>query len=130
VGNPRISLSVIVATTLRLRRWRRCIMSKIDVDYELENVLKSKGKVFVLFYASWCPFSQMFLPTFEKYAQDNPQNCLRVKTDDKAKLCEKYAVDVVPTVLLFVKGKVAKRLDGAPGVGLDEKKLKKFAKQR
>jgi thiol-disulfide isomerase/thioredoxin len=101
-------------------------MSKIDVEYELEEMLESKGKVFVLFYASWCPFSQMFLPIFEKYAQDNPQNCLRVKIDDKAKLCEKYSVDVVPTVLLFVKGKVAKRLDGARGVGLNEKQLKKL----
>ena len=101
-------------------------MSKIDVGYELEKVLKSKGRVFVLFYASWCPFSQMFLPIFEKYAQDNPQNCLRVKTDDKAKLCKKYSVNVVPTVLLFEKGKVTKRLDGAPGVGLDEKQLKKL----
>jgi thioredoxin 1 len=98
-------------------------MSKIDVGYELEEVLESKGRVFVLFYASWCPFSRMFLPIFEKYAQDNPQNCLRVKTDDKAKLCKKYAVDVVPTVLLFEKGKVAKRLDGTPGAGLNEKQL-------
>jgi thioredoxin 1 len=101
-------------------------MSKIDVEYELEKGLKTKGKVFVLFYASWCPFSQMFLPIFEKYAQNNPQNCLRVKTDDKAKLCKKYSVDVVPTVLLFNKGKVIKRLDGAPSAGINEKQLKKL----
>jgi thioredoxin 1 len=99
-------------------------MSKIDAEYDLENVLKTKNKVFVLFYASWCPFSQRFLPIFEKYAQDNPTACMRVKIDDKAKLCEKYSVDVVPTVLLFEKGKVAKRLDGAPGAGLNEKQLK------
>ena len=60
----------------------------------------------------------MFLPIFKRYAKDNPQNCLRVKTDDKAKLCEKYSVAVVPTVLLFEKGKVAKQLDGTPGAGL------------
>jgi thiol-disulfide isomerase/thioredoxin len=78
----------------------------------------------VLFYASWCPFSQRFLPIFEKYAIENPENCLRVKTDNKAKLCEKYSVDVVPTVLLFEKGKVIKRLDGSRGVGLNAKQLK------
>jgi hypothetical protein len=33
---------------------------------------------------------------------------------------------VVPTVLLFEKGKVTKRLDGARGVGLEEKQLKKL----
>jgi thiol-disulfide isomerase/thioredoxin len=99
-------------------------MSKIHVEYDLEEALRSKGRVFVLFYASWCPFSQRFLPIFEKYARENPENCLRVKTDDKAKLCERYSVDVVPTVLLFEKGKVTKRLDSARGVGLDAKQLK------
>lgn len=102
-------------------------MSKIDVEYGLEDVLKSKNKVFVLFYASWCPFSQRFLPVFDKFAEGKTQSCARVKTDDKASLCEKYSVDVVPTVLFFTNGKAAKRLDGAPGVGLNEKQLKDFA---
>lgn len=101
-------------------------MSKIHVEYDLEEALRNKGRAFVLFYASWCPFSQRFLPIFEKYARENPENCLRVKTDDKAKLCERYSVDVVPTVLLFEKGKVIKRLDGARGVGLNAKQLKKL----
>ena len=105
-------------------------MSKIDVEYDLYKALKTKGKVFVLFYASWCPFSQRFLPIFEKYTQDNPQNCVRVKIDDKAKLCEKYSVEVVPTVLLFEKGKVAKRLDAARGIGLSEEQLKKLVNKR
>jgi len=98
-------------------------MSKIDVDYNLNEALKTKDRVFVLFYASWCPFSRRFLPIFERFAQNNPQSCLRVKIDDKATLSEKYAVDVVPTVLLFDKGVVAKRLNGAPGAGLEEKQL-------
>jgi len=98
-------------------------VSKIDVGYDLVEVLKSKDKVVVLFYASWCPFSQRFLPTFERYAKNNTLTCLRVVTDDKASLCEKYSVDVVPTVLLFEKGEVKKRLDGMPGFGLTEKQL-------
>jgi hypothetical protein len=35
-------------------------------------------------------------------------------------------VDVVPTVLVFEKGKVKKRLDGAAGIGLSEKQLLDF----
>lgn len=101
-------------------------MSKIDVEYGFDEVLTSKDIVFVLFYASWCPFSQRFLPMFEKFAQSKAQSCVHVKTDDKASLCEKYSVDVVPTVLFFKNGKVAKRLDGVPRVGLDEKKLQDF----
>ena len=68
--------------------------------------------------------SQSYLPIFDKYTQENPQGCLRVKTDDKAKLCKKYSLNVVPTVLIFKKGKVTKRLDGTSGAGLNEKQLK------
>ena len=105
-------------------------MSKIDVEFDLEDALKSKDRVVVLFYASWCPFSQRFLPIFDKYARGNTQTCLRVKTDDKASLCEKYSVDIVPTVLLFEKGEVKKRLDGVPGAGLDEKHLASLPKEK
>jgi thiol-disulfide isomerase/thioredoxin len=35
---------------------------------DLADLLKSKGGVFVLFYASWCPFSLKFLPIYEKHA--------------------------------------------------------------
>jgi hypothetical protein len=51
---------------------------------------------------------------------------MRIKTDDKAKLCEKYSIDIVPTVLLFEQGTVTKRLDGELGEGLSEKQLRKM----
>jgi thiol-disulfide isomerase/thioredoxin len=101
-------------------------MSKINIESGLEETLKSKTKVVALFYASWCPFSQRFLPTFEKYSKSKPENCLQVVTDDKPRLCDKYEVDIVPTVLIFEKGKVVKRLDGAAGIGLSEKQLLDF----
>jgi thioredoxin len=101
-------------------------MSKVNVESGLEESLKSKDKVVVLFYASWCPFSQRFLPTFEKYSTSKPEKCLQIVTDDKPTLCEKYEVDVVPTVLIFKNGKVTKRLDGAAGIGLSERQLLDF----
>ena len=101
-------------------------MSKTDADYNLDLTLKSNEKIFVLFYASWCPFCQRFLPIFKKFAEDKTQNCIRVKTDDKPTLCEKYSIDVVPTVIFFKNGKAAKRLDGIQGVGLNEKQLTDF----
>jgi thioredoxin len=101
-------------------------MSKVNVESSLDEALKSKSKAVVLFYASWCPFSQRFLPTFEKYSKSRPESCLRIVTDDKPRLCEKYEVDVVPTVLIFERGKVKKRLDGGAGIGLSEKQLLEF----
>ena len=94
-----------------------------QVKSDIENVLKPKEKAFVLFYASWCPFSQRFLPIFEDYAKSNPQECMSVVIDDKPDLCEKYEIDYYPTVLLFKNGAVEKRLDATPGLGLTKKQL-------
>ena len=101
-------------------------MKEIEIEHELEDAVKDNNRVFVLFYASWCPFSQRFLPIYEKHAQKTPRPCLRIKIDDKAKLCEKYSVDVVPTVLVFEKGAVTERLDGEQGAGLSEQQLMKL----
>ncbi len=100
-------------------------MSKLDIGFELENAVKDKEKVFVLFYASWCPYSQRFLPIFHRIAESS-RDCLRVITDDKASLVEEYSVDTVPTVLMFEHGEVTKRLDGEPGAGLDEAQLRRL----
>jgi thiol-disulfide isomerase/thioredoxin len=99
------------------------LMSKADVGYDLEDTLRSKDRAFVLFYATWCPYSRRFLPIFEKFAQDKTRTCMSVLVDDKASLCEKYSIEVYPTVLVFDKGKVVQRLDGVLGVGLSEKQL-------
>jgi len=104
-------------------------MSKVSVEFDIDKMLKSKDKAVVLFYATWCPFSQMFLPKFKKYSKTHPEKCVEIITDDKSSLCEKYSVDVVPTVLVFENGKVTKRLDGEPGVGLSEKQLLDFVRK-
>jgi len=36
---------------------------------DLIDLVKSKDGIFVLFYASWCPFSLNFLPIYEKHAR-------------------------------------------------------------
>ena len=95
-------------------------MNKKD---EAEEAFLSKDRAFVLFYASWCPFSQMFLPIFKEYTKQNPNECVSILIDNKADLCDKYSIDYYPTVLLFKKGKVAKRLDATPGAGLTKKQL-------
>jgi len=88
-----------------------------------EREIEKKDRAFVLFYATWCPFSQRFLPLFEEYARGNPQECMSVIVDDRPDLCEEYAIEYYPTVLLFKEGKVHKRLDAEPGVGLNKKQL-------
>ena len=90
-----------------------------------ENIekIKNQEKAYVLFYASWCPYSQMFLPIFEEYAKKHPQDCLSIIIDSRPDLCDEYNINYFPTVLLFKKGKIEKRLDATPGQGLNKKQF-------
>lgn len=85
--------------------------------------IEDKDTMCVLFYATWCYFSRRFLPIFEEYAENNPNECLSVIIDDKPDVCDEYAIEYYPTVILFKKGKVHKRLDSQPGIGLNKTQL-------
>jgi thioredoxin 1 len=104
-------------------------MSGKKSESRLENLneeLKTKAKSYVLFYATWCPHSQRFLPIFEEYAKTNPKECIKVTIDDKPELCEKYHIEYYPTVIVFEQGRIKKRLDATPGTGLTREQLKDF----
>jgi thiol-disulfide isomerase/thioredoxin len=98
----------------------------IETENDLDKMLKSKKELFVLFYASWCPYSRRFLPEFMDHAKGSDLCHMRVIIDDKDDLVDKYDIEVYPTVLYFKNGKLAKRLDGVPHEGLDTDTLKVF----
>lgn len=91
---------------------------------ELDQVLKTKERVFALIYATWCPFCITFLPVFQRHAQGKTEFIL--VQDNQETVMDQYGVDVVPTVLFFENGKISKRLDGTLGVGLNEGQLVSF----
>ena len=97
----------------------------VDSENGLGDILKANDRVVALFYASWCPFSVKILPKFKSYAEDGPQGFLLVK-DDQETMADKYSIEVYPTLILFEKGAIAKRLDGALGIGLQEERLADF----
>ena len=99
-------------------------------EKDIEAALETKPKIYALFYASWCPHSQRFLPIFEEYEKTNPNECIKVMIDFKADLCDKYAIEYYPTVLMLKKGKVQKRIDATPGVGLTKDQLTKLTSTR
>lgn len=99
-----------------------CIL--INNKQELDTILKTKDKIFILFYAPWCPFSQRFLTVFEQCSKENKRQCYRMMVDEFPDLCDKYQVEVFPTVIFFEKGNVSKRLDGIHGVGLSEQQFR------
>jgi thiol-disulfide isomerase/thioredoxin len=101
----------------------------IESSEDLDDVLRSKERLFVLFYASWCPFSQRFLPVFLEHAENSEPCYKRILVDDADELVRRYSIEVYPTVLYFENGRVVKRLDGTYHEGLDRGRLKKFVQQ-
>jgi thiol-disulfide isomerase/thioredoxin len=93
---------------------------------ELEKALKTTDKVFVLFYASWCPFSQRFLPEFIDSAGKCREPHARFAIDDHEDITERYSIEVYPTVMYFEGGKPVKRLDSAFHEGLTRNQLQEF----
>jgi len=90
---------------------------------ELQGILKSEDMVFVLFYASWCPFSLRFLQVYEKHSRGREKNFFRMVIDGNEDVFENYEIEVYPSVIFFKKGEVVRRLDGKHLAGLDEKQL-------
>jgi thiol-disulfide isomerase/thioredoxin len=100
----------------------------IESEQALEKILQSKDTFFILFYAEWCPFSQRFLPIFERCAKDTTHQCYRMNIDEYPHLCDRYSVEVYPTIVFFEKGKAVERLDGTHGVGLNERQFQELIK--
>jgi len=102
---------------------------QLGSEAELEEAARSRDKLMVLFYASWCPFSQAFLKTFREHAAAGDPCYARIIVDDGDPLVEKYGIEVFPTVLFFEAGRVARRLDGAYHRGLSQGQLEDFARR-
>ena len=98
--------------------------SKTKRKSTFHEKIEDKDKAFVLFYATWCPFSQRFLPIFEEYSKSNPKECVSVIVDEEPDVGKEYAIEYYPTVIMFKKGKVHKRLDAEPHIGLNKRQLK------
>ncbi len=96
---------------------------------ELDAAVQTRDKLMVLFYASWCPFSQAFLKTYLNHAASGDPCYARIVVDEGDPLVEKYAIQVFPTVLFFEKGRLVRRLDGVYHRGLSQDQLADFARR-
>jgi thiol-disulfide isomerase/thioredoxin len=109
-----------------MKNLEKCTL--IETEQDLERILQTKDAFFILFYAEWCPFSQRFLPIFERCAKDLNYRCFRMKIDQYPHLCDRYTVEVYPTIVFFEKGKAVERVDGIHGVGLNESQFQELIK--
>ncbi|MHB8138545.1 MAG: thioredoxin domain-containing protein [Smithellaceae bacterium] len=99
--------------------------ASVDNLQDLKQALKENDKLIAMVYVSWCPFCRKAVPVFEKQAPAKQRNLLLV-ADDEERVADLYGIDIFPSLLHFEKGQVTKRLDGKPGIGLNDKQITDF----
>ena len=89
------------------------ILQLSEADFVAE-VLKSSLPVMVDFTAIWCGPCKMLEPVVTQLSQDwdGKVKVFKLDVDDSCDIAMQYGVMGVPTLLLFVNGKVVQRLTG------------------
>ncbi|MGI6710556.1 MAG: thioredoxin [Bacilli bacterium] len=79
-----------------------------------QEVLNSKGKVLVDFYADWCGPCKMISPILEELAKElaGKVKIFKVNVDKDEELSDSYNVWTIPALVVFNDGKEINRTAG------------------
>ncbi len=79
-----------------------------------EEVLNSRQKVLVDFWASWCGPCRMVSPIVDEIARERSDiKVVKINVDEQPELAAAYQVMSIPTLMVFKDGKVINRSMGA-----------------
>ncbi len=92
------------------------MMEITDANFEAE-VLKSDQPVLVDFWAEWCQPCKMLTPIVEEVAGEfeGKAKVGKLDCDSSRDVPVKYGISSIPTLLIFHKGEVAKKIVGLTG---------------
>ena len=86
-------------------------MSKIINSEEFKkDVLTSKEKVLVDFYADWCGPCRMLGPILDELSNDH--KVFKINVDNEPELAQSYGIMSIPCMIVFKDGKEVNRLIG------------------
>ena len=88
-------------------------MVKEIKENEFESVvLKSKEKVLVDFYATWCGPCRMLRPILDEIAKDETKKIVSIDVDESEELARNFGIMSIPCLILFEDGKEISRSIG------------------
>jgi thioredoxin 1 len=92
-----------------------------------EDVLLSPIPVLVDFWAEWCNPCRVIAPVLEQLAAERTDlKIVKVHSDDNSSLVAYYEIRSIPTLLLFIDGKVVHTMTGAKPKPAILKELEEF----
>lgn len=120
---PFVFISMSELDEIRKKIMRDILKEKKDVidkpitltDKNFDEIIKKYSMVVVDFWAPWCGPCKFFSPIFEEVAREMKGKVIfgKVNTDENEKLCERFGIMSIPTILIFKNGEIVDRNIGA-----------------
>ena len=95
-------------------------------DSNFDQIISSDNPTLVDFWAEWCGPCKMMHPIFERLSKNYPKiKFARVNVDNNQNISMKFAVQSIPTFIMFKSGQIIDKMMGAvgePGINMICKK--------
>jgi len=104
-------------------------MATMELTLEnFEDTISKDGITFVDFWAEWCGPCKMIAPILSEIANEQKDNLViaKLNVDDHGDIAQRFGVMSIPTLLVFDKGEMKKRMVGAKGKGALLQELSEF----
>ncbi len=85
-------------------------------DSNFEQIVSAENPTLVDFWAEWCGPCKTMYPVFESLSKKYPNiKFARVNVDNNQNISMKFAVQSIPTFIMFKSGQIVDKMMGAVG---------------